>query len=81
MLIFMQNDQKINNLSKYFVKNGQKTVYPGSIDSAGMSRQNKRGPRPQSSMFLQVWSLYQTCRQTGTWARLVLENGDDSETF
>ena len=46
-----------------------------------MSRQPKRGSRPQSSVFLQLWSLYQTCRETGTWAKLVLENGDDGETF
>ena len=51
------------------------------FDLAGMSRQPKRGPRPRSSVFLQVWRLYQTCRETGTWAKLVLENGDDGETF
>ena len=35
----------------------------------------------RDSVFGQVWSLYQACRRNGTWAKLVLESGEDGETF
>ena len=38
-------------------------------------------PTQRDSVFPQVWSLYQACRRSGTWAKLVLESGEDGETF
>ena len=38
-------------------------------------------PTQRDSVFPQVWSLYQACRRSGIWAKLVLENGVDGETF
>ena len=35
--------------------------------------------RTQGTVFSQVYSLYQTCRKSGTWAKLVLECGENGE--
>lgn len=37
--------------------------------------------RRDPSVFLQVWNLYQTCRKSGTWGKLVLETEDGEEMF
>lgn len=41
------------------------------------------GNQRPDSIFLQVWTLYHTCRQNGVWAKIVVETsgGEEEYTF